>query len=109
MYKHLHTRYFRDVEPFITAIENLLSYYRARGVCLFKQAISLPGIAQILGFKSIRNPADRFFLFSKGHKDLVDLFLKNNTGGPSIIFCRFAETGIIVWYYLCLLCLTNLC
>ena len=79
----------------MTAVEKLMTYYKNRGVCIFKQAISLPGVAQILGFKSITNPSHRFWLFSRAHKDLAQLFLNQNTGGPSIIFHRFAEAGIV--------------
>ena len=45
--------------------------------------ISVPGVAQRLAFKSLTR-ADTFFCFNKKNKDLVDLFLNNNTGGPGI-------------------------
>ena len=38
--------YFRDVQPFVEAIENLKRYYIERGVDIFKDAIS--GISPIL-------------------------------------------------------------
>ena len=34
-----------------------------------------------------------FYLFNKKHKDLVDLFYKNNVGGPAIAFDRWQEKG----------------
>ena len=34
-----------------------------------------------------------FYLFNKAHKDLVHLFLRNNVGGPAIIFDRYQEKG----------------
>ena len=52
----------------------------------------MPGIAERLAFKSL-DESTVFFLFNKRNKDLVDLFLKNNLGGPAIIFSRFAEKG----------------
>ena len=71
----------------------MVKYYQDRGLCIFKQSISVPGISQILGFRSITNKEDQFFLFNKKNKDMADLFMKNNTGGPSLIFNRFSEAG----------------
>ena len=34
-----------------------------------------------------------FFLFNKKNKDLVNLFLGNNVGGPAHIFDRWQEVG----------------
>ena len=79
-----------DVKPFIEAIKNMTSYYTQRSVDIFKDAISVPGVAQRLAFKSLKFE-DTFFLFNKRHKDLVDLFLMNNTGGPALIFDRYQE------------------
>lgn len=55
---------------------------------------SVPGIAERLAFKSL-DQSTVFFLFNKRNKDLVELFLNNNLGGPALIFSRFAEAGKI--------------
>ena len=60
----------------------------------------MPGVAERLAYKSL-DKSDVFFLFNKRNKDLVDLFLKNNLGGPALIFSRFAEKG--AFFYLSLL------
>ena len=52
----------------------------------------MPGISQRLAFNKVPEN-DVFFLFNKKNKDLVQLFLKNNVGGPAIIFDRFQEAG----------------
>ena len=85
------------MEPFIEAVENIKKYYSDRHVCMFKQAISVPGIAQRLGFANVTSPTDKFFLFNKRHADLVTLFRNNNTGGPSLIFNRFSEAGSVIF------------
>ena len=55
--------------------------------------ISVPGISQRLAFYSVPEN-DVFYLFNRKNKDLVHLFLKNNVGGPAIIFDRFQEAGM---------------
>ena len=52
----------------------------------------MPGISQRLAFQQVPEN-DVFYLFNKKNKDLVQLFLKNNVGGPAIIFDRFQEAG----------------
>ncbi|KAL5265864.1 hypothetical protein ACHWQZ_G002033 [Mnemiopsis leidyi] len=80
----------RDVEPFLEAVENMVEYYEVRGVDIFKEAISVPGVSLRLAFKDV---AENFYLFSKRHCDLVTLFLSQNVGGPALIFDRFQEAG----------------
>lgn len=53
---------------------------------------SVPGVSQRLAFQMV-DSGDTFHLFNRRHKDLVDLFLGNNVGGPAIIFQRFQEAG----------------
>ena len=60
--------------------------------CLFTILFPVPGISVRLAFEMAQRD-HQFFLFNKAHKDLVDLFLKNNTGGPAIIFDRYQEKG----------------
>ena len=80
------------MEPFLEAVENMTKYYIERHVDIFKQAISVPGISQLLAFNNVPDDAS-FHLFNKKNGDLVQLFLKNNVGGPAIIFDRFQESG----------------
>ena len=41
-----------------------------------------------------------FSLFSGKHKDLVQLFLDNNVGGPALIFDRKAVVGMYSYIYI---------
>ena len=80
-----------DTGPFIFALKNLVKYYSDRNVDIFKEAISVPGIAERLAFKTVDN--DFFTLFSGQHKDLFVLFKSNLVGGPAIIFDRKQVAG----------------
>ena len=79
-----------DVLPFVEAIKNLISYYMERNIDVFKDAVSIPGVAQRLAFKSL-NFKDTFYLFNKRHSDLLPLFYSNMVGGPAFIFDRMQE------------------
>lgn len=92
---HFFFFHFRDVEPFLEATKNLTKYYEDRGVDIMKQAISVPGVSQRLAFNTVTDRSC-FFLFNKRHKDLVKLFFRNNTGGPSLIFNRYMEAGRLI-------------
>ena len=61
-------------------------------ISVILKIISVPGIAERLAFMSL-DKSTVFFLFNKRNRDLVDLFLGNNLGGPALIFSRFAEKG----------------
>ncbi len=56
----------------------------------------VPGISLRLAFNTVEH-CNQFFLFNKRHKDLVNLFSKNNTGGPAIIFSRYMEAGWCIY------------
>ncbi|KAL5252197.1 hypothetical protein ACHWQZ_G015102 [Mnemiopsis leidyi] len=83
-----------DVVPFLEAVENMCTYYKSRGVDIFKEAVSVPGVSLRLAFREM-DQQQSFHLFNKRHSDLVDLFQgqKNNVGGPAIIFDRWQEVG----------------
>ncbi|KAL5260053.1 hypothetical protein ACHWQZ_G010240 [Mnemiopsis leidyi] len=81
-----------DVVPFLEAVENMCTYYKTRGVDIFKEAVSVPGVSLRLAFREM-DQQQSFYLFNKRHSDLVDLFLSNNVGGPAIIFDRWQEVG----------------
>ena len=51
-------------------------------------------MAEKLAFKTLECD-EVFYLFNKRNKDLVDLFRNNNVGGPSIIFDRYQEVGML--------------
>ena len=77
-----------DVKPFVEAVKKFLNFYFEKGIDVFKTAISVPGIARQLLFKSARDQNASFALFDEGNKDLYQTVKSNIVGGPSIIFTR---------------------
>lgn len=82
-----------DVRPFVEAIEKFLHFYFQKGIDVFKTAISVPGIARQLLFKTARDQNANFALFDEGNKDLYQTVKRNIVGGPSIIFTRHHCVG----------------
>ena len=76
-----------DVLPFLEAVLVYLTQYKARGLDLFKTAISLPGISIYWAFDTI-SKENKFHLFPPRHTDIGQIMRRNLTGGPSIIFHR---------------------
>ena len=79
-----------DVEPFVEAVEKMRNFFEEYGVDLFKETLSVPGVARKMVFKSIENRAF-FALPSKKFADIHDTFKKNIVGGPSLVFHRYHE------------------
>ena len=83
----------RDVVPFLQAIDRQFAFYRQRGIDMFKQGISVPGLTLLYLFNDL--PEKTYFtIFNEKNKDLHDLVKENIVGGPSIIFHRYHETGV---------------
>ncbi len=82
-----------DTGPMCTAITKMLHHYRQEGIDLLKSAVSIPGIARQLLFKSAAECDATFSLFDKTNADLHRTFNNNLTGGPSIIFNRYHKVG----------------
>ena len=77
-----------DVIPMVEAINKMFEFYRAKNLDMFKDAISLPGLA----YKMLMNcPNANFSLFEEKDKHLYYLLKNNIRGGPSIIFNRYQE------------------
>ena len=83
----------RDVVPFLQAIDRQFAFYRQRGIDMFKQGISVPGLTLLYLFNDL--PEKTYFTtFNEKNKDLHDLVKENIVGGPSIIFHRYHEKGV---------------
>ena len=83
----------RDVVPFPQAVERKFDFYQQRGIDMFKQGISVPGLTLLYLFNDL--PEKTYFtIFNEKHKDLHDLVKDNICGGPSIIFHRYHEKAI---------------
>ena len=80
----------QDVKPFMQAIGKMNQYFKSRGLDLFKDGISLPGLAM----KDLFHETGTFFsLFKKNDSDLYHSLRDQIVGGPSIIFNRYQEKG----------------
>ena len=82
-----------DVEPFVEAVNRMMQFYLDRQMDIFKMAISAPGIARVMLYKSAQSQGVNFALFDTFQKDTYHTFKANLTGGPSIIFKRHLEVG----------------
>ena len=83
-------RYYNncDVVPFVESIETMVKMYREKGVNLFQDAMSLPGVSLKLLFSQTRDP----YLCPSNemeYKIMSDAVI----GGPSVIFSRFSKVG----------------
>lgn len=78
-----------DVIPMVEAINKMFLFYREKGLDMFKDAISLPGLA----YKMLLTcTPEKFSLFKEEDKELFYLLKRNIVGGPSIIFHRYHAT-----------------
>ena len=83
----------RDVTPFLDAIAKQAAFYHNRHIDIFKDGISVPGLALSYMFNDL--PPNTFFtVFNETSKDLHHLVKDNIVGGPAIIFHRYHEKGV---------------
>ena len=83
----------RDVIPFLEAITKQFSFYHDRGIDMFKDGISVPGLSLLHLFNDL--PNDTYFtVFNRTNSDLHKLVKDNIVGGPAIIFHRYHEKDV---------------
>ena len=83
----------RDVTPFLDAIVKQAAFYHNRHIDIFKDGISVPGLALSYMFNDL--PPNTFFtVFNETSKDLHHLVKDNIVGGPAIIFHRYHEKDV---------------
>lgn len=70
-----------DVGPFVTAVERLQKFYFRKGIDVLKTAMSVPGIARQLLFKSAKDQQAEFALIDKKNADLYQTIKQNIVGG----------------------------
>ena len=66
-----------DVAPFVEAAQKMQDFYRQKSVDVFKESLSVPGIARKLLFRKAAEEQASFALFSKNDKDLYAKVSKN--------------------------------
>ena len=79
-----------DVKPFLEAIANQTEIYESKGIDMFKQHISIPGIAVQWKFHELKDHTIDIPLITYANRDLFQT-VQNIVGGPSIIFSRYHE------------------
>ena len=83
----------RDVTPFLEAIAKQFVFYHDRGIDMFKDGISVPGLSLLHLFNDL--PNDTYFtVFNRTNSDLHELVKDNIVGGPAIIFHRYHEKNV---------------
>ena len=83
----------RDVTPFLEAISKQFTFYRDRGIDMFKDGISVPGLSLLYLFNNLP-PKTFFTVFNQTNSDLHKLVKDNIVGGPAIIFHRYHEKDV---------------
>ena len=80
-----------DTKPFLDAIQKMSAYFRSRNLDIFKDGISLPGLAM----KDLFTDIGTFFtLPKKSDSDMYDIVKREMVGGPSLIFHRHQEVDV---------------
>ena len=83
----------RDVTSFLEAIAKQFAFYHDRGIDMFKDGISVPGLSLLHLFNDL--PNDTYFtVFNRTNSDLHELVKDNIVGGPAIIFHRYHEKNV---------------
>ena len=82
-----------DVLPFLEAIEKQHAIYREKGIDMFKDGVSVPGLATKWLFKESDTNLFSVPLITKQNADLHKTIRENLVGGPSLVFHRFHEKG----------------
>ena len=83
----------RDVVPFLQAIDRQFAFYQQRGIDMFKQGVSVPGLTLLYLFNDL--PEKTYFtFFNEKNKDLHHLVKNHVVGGPSLVFQRYHEKGV---------------
>lgn len=81
----------RDVEPFVEAISKQMAFFASRGIDMFKDGYSIPGLTMRYLFQGL--PRGVYFsLFGDANRSLHELIKQNIVGGPAVIFHRYHES-----------------
>ena len=78
-----------DVVPFVDALDKMKTFWQGYGIDMFKDCISLPGIAMRFEMSFLKEQG--VFLSAFHTPELYNLFRGGMVGGPAIIFKRYAE------------------
>ena len=87
-------KYYNDLDVIglVEGIQKMQKVYIDQKLDMFKDAVSLPKLAQKQIFRSLKE--DYFTLFSKKHSHIYKELRSGIVGGPSIVFTRYQEKGV---------------
>ena len=80
----------KDVKPTLEAMLTMMKFYHDRGIDMLKLGCTLPNLANRILHSSTNF---KFFPFIESDRQYDDYIRKWLTGGPSIIFTRYAKVG----------------
>ena len=80
-----------DTKGMLSALKVQSNYYQTLGMCMSKDAISLPGLAS--KYLDSTMPQKTFFSLYKAKPEIYDLMKQNIRGGLSQILTRYQEAG----------------
>ena len=83
-----------DVAPFVKAINVHSKFFTDRGVDMFKDGLTLPGLTLKFLFENTSVNTTPYTLFNNRDSAIHHLLRKNLVGGPSIIFHRHHSSGV---------------
>ena len=84
----------KDVAPFVKAINQHMKFFSERGIDMFKDGLTLPGLTLKFLFSNMQTGSLPYVLFSESERNIHDLVRANLVGGPSIIFHRHHKIGV---------------
>ena len=87
-------RYYNDLDvgPFVEALVKMRDFYTARGVDIFKDAVSLPGVSLQYLLRGTLSSTNAPVLHAPS-REAYDMLKASVIGGPSLVFTRYHEVG----------------
>ena len=72
----------KDVAPFVKSVKELMNFFIGKGIDMFKNGMTLPGLTPKLFFEKVSVDTLPYVLFSEADKDVHKLVRTNLVGGP---------------------------
>ncbi|MEW8545912.1 MAG: hypothetical protein AB2693_20510 [Candidatus Thiodiazotropha sp.] len=82
-----------DVTPMLKGVEALKQFFISQNIDVFKDCISVPGVARKMLFQCAKKARGSFALIDKRDEDLYHKIKASLVGGPSIVTTRYHEVG----------------
>ena len=82
-----------DVGPMLKAVEAYKQFFITQKIDVFKDCISVPGVARKMLFQCGTESGGSFSLFNRRDEDLYHKMKASLSGGPSVVVTRYHEVG----------------